>query len=357
MTKTELIFNLERQIELNQSLSQYEEQLLQTLIYNIDLDKKQAVSDITKILGKNLSTKRFEIVVKELNNIFSVVNNKLQLSIEESIPEIYLQCTKYHAQTLSLFDSLPVVNNIADITFKTIFGNEINQIHFTKWIESIYQKPVDDYLKLKIAENIDSAYPKIVKELKKTLQVSDYNLTTLVRTFVQGVNTKAMTDIYKQNPDYLINDTVIWSAVLENGFRNEGRGTCLRCAGLDGNEYKLDEHPPIPLHPRCRCVLLPKTKSWSELGLDNEKINERLRAYSLRENKNIDKGGRRKILDAGQVSDNDYGNWITKQSETIQIQTLGIKRYELLKSGKTSFNDLVDKKTGELIPVKELVYK
>ena len=33
--------------------------------------------------------------------------------------------------------------------------------------------------------------------------------------------------------------------------------TCTICAGLDGNVYLIDEVPPCPYHPRCRCTLLP----------------------------------------------------------------------------------------------------
>lgn len=33
--------------------------------------------------------------------------------------------------------------------------------------------------------------------------------------------------------------------------------TCDRCAALDGEVFPVDDHPPRPLHPNCRCDLLP----------------------------------------------------------------------------------------------------
>ena len=36
-----------------------------------------------------------------------------------------------------------------------------------------------------------------------------------------------------------------------------GRRTCDDCAALDGKKYPLDDHPKRPLHPNCRCDLLP----------------------------------------------------------------------------------------------------
>ena len=36
--------------------------------------------------------------------------------------------------------------------------------------------------------------------------------------------------------------------------------TCLVCGVLDGMQYTFEQHPPrLPLHPGCRCILLPVT--------------------------------------------------------------------------------------------------
>ena len=74
-----------------------------------------------------------------------------------------------------------------------------------------------------------------------------------------------------------------WTAVLEGGYKKTGRGTCLRCAALDGTVYKLDEKKPqMPLHPRCRCIWLPETKTFRELGVDWDEIQETSRPYTIR---------------------------------------------------------------------------
>jgi len=36
-----------------------------------------------------------------------------------------------------------------------------------------------------------------------------------------------------------------------------GEGVCPQCAALDGTVYDIDKAPPCPLHPMCRCTLLP----------------------------------------------------------------------------------------------------
>ena len=36
-----------------------------------------------------------------------------------------------------------------------------------------------------------------------------------------------------------------------------GTRTCPICASLDGNVYEIDDHPAIPVHPMCRCMVVP----------------------------------------------------------------------------------------------------
>ena len=71
------------------------------------------------------------------------------------------------------------------------------------------------------------------------------------RTLCNGIANSAKEAFYQANDD-VITGVEILSTL-------DGR-TCPVCASLDRKRYKMGEsHPSLPLHNRCRCVLLPVT--------------------------------------------------------------------------------------------------
>lgn len=131
-----------------------------------------------------------------------------------------------------------------------------------------------------------------------------------------------------------------------------GTGTCLICASLDGNEYKIGEGPAIPKHPRCRCCKIPVTVSYRELGIDIDELEEVARPWTERPDIPIGEGGRN-ITDWG-THKGEYSKWFESRGEKFQKNVVGPRRYELIKSGKVTFKDLVDPQTGRLKTLKEL---
>ena len=82
-------------------------------------------------------------------------------------------------------------------------------------------------------------------------------------------------------------------------------------------------------------------------------LDEIARPWTARDNKNIDAGGRRKILDFGFETGN-YEQFFNKQTPAQQKNLLGPRRLELLNSGKVKWADFVDRETGRLLLLKEL---
>ncbi len=81
----------------------------------------------------------------------------------------------------------------------------------------------------------------------------------MARTLCAGISNQAKDQFYRDNQDII--PQVEWLDTLD------GR-TCPSCAGLSRKRYKTEEpHPVPPLHPQCRCVLLPVTE-LTDLGED-----------------------------------------------------------------------------------------
>jgi len=201
---------------------------------------------------------------------------------------------------------------------------------------------------------------------KKTERVIRQNAITTVRTHMQSAASNAMDRVYSQNMDII--NTFEWNSTMEPGYTTSGRGTCPRCAALDGEVYEsLEDMPEVPLHPNCRCVRLPVTKSWRELGLKREGVDEIIndyRPYAIRESdaqivegkgKSIGVGGRRILGSVGRGPNRSYSEWFEDRNNFFKMNVVGPSRANwLAQDSRRTLNDLVDRRTGRLLRVEEL---
>lgn len=100
------------------------------------------------------------------------------------------------------------------------------------------------------------------------------------------------------------------------------------CRIRDGKEYKPETHKPIghsipwaagpgASHWNCRSTSVPVTYSWRELGIDMDEIEPSTRAS----------------MDGQIPADQDYGQWLARQSAARQDAILGPKRGRLMREG------------------------
>jgi hypothetical protein len=79
---------------------------------------------------------------------------------------------------------------------------------------------------------------------------------TISRTEILDAYRGASNSIYQANTDVV--DQWMWSAELDDA-------TCISCCVMDGEMFPLDESGPDD-HQNGRCIAIPVTKSWDELG-------------------------------------------------------------------------------------------
>lgn len=100
---------------------------------------------------------------------------------------------------------------------------------------------------------------KIKQELQKQLNVVAHRAETIQRTETLSALNAASNERYKREG----------VALVEFVPTGDDR-TCPTCADRAGEIYKIDEAPSPPIHPRCRCVLVPaddrslEDREWSK---------------------------------------------------------------------------------------------
>jgi SPP1 gp7 family putative phage head morphogenesis protein len=145
---------------------------------------------------------------------------------------------------------------------------------------------------------------KVARRLRQSLNVTNSRAVLIARTeqlraYREGTRT------YYQNNKHVV-EKWIWSASLS-------KRTCAACWALHGREFDTDER--MPTHPACRCSMVPKTKTWKELGFPNVKES-------------------RPQFESGEDA-------FAKQPESIKKAVLGPNAYAAYQNGDVSLNDFI----------------
>ena len=170
------------------------------------------------------------------------------------------------------------------------------------------------------------------------LDITRNNANALVHTAVQTVSNNARQAVYEQNSDVI--QAFSWFTAMDSHV-------CPQCMALSGREWKNDKgNTPMghsvqfqlpPIHFNDRCVLLPVTKTFKQLGLKLPELPPGERASSL-----------------GPISaDTTFDQYLQRVSKTQQDEMLGKGRADLFREGKISLNQLLDGQGRELT-LKEL---
>lgn len=211
------------------------------------------------------------------------------------------------------------------------------------WVGNAFSTGARDSILNAIREGVvmGEGYRKLVKRVMTAadagFSITQREVTTLVRTYVQSANTGAQEAVYKQNEEIIKGYKRV--ETLDNR-------TCRICALADGTVYgKNEKRPELPAHPNCRGIWLPVLKSFRDLGLNIDELEEVARPWTIREQGAIGTGGR-KILNFGTTKENFGGWWESLTAEDKLKTSVGPVRGKLLEEGLVRWEDLSDKRTG-----------
>ena len=170
----------------------------------------------------------------------------------------------------------------------------------------------------------------LIRLLKEFLERYVYRpLDRLVRTEIQRVASMATLFVYRQYPSVI--ETVMWVATLDNT-------TCDYCEAMHGTVYysdpkrspNLDDIPPQPAHPRCRCSLVGGTASARSLGIGEE--------YAKR-------------ITGKPATVYHYPEWLAHQTFVVRERILGSNRHALWRNGRLKVRSVWEAVPSNLLPI------
>lgn len=350
----ELIF-LARNQGLFYELDRFSQDQLQDILAAIEQANEEIFAHIRE---KNAGLQEWDeerqlAVLDELNRLSvgvkAAMADGISAIIAETAPQIYL----VQSAIASLDGRIPSWNNVvlSPGRIEGLLTQPIGGYTLAEWVNSNFDQNALNAVRKDILSGAlrGKGYRDLAKRIQLGLDSTYDEATTIARSFIHSVNVSAQNDLYKRNAHIV--KQVKWTAALEVGI-SLGRGTCIRCAALDGEKYPVGDSPPCPLHPRCRCVLVPVTPTFREMGIDVDEIAEAYRPWTRRVDKQVGRGGR-KILAAG-FHQGDFQDFMKDFTEDDMKKFLGPTRLGFIKSGAFDLKDFVDLDTGRLIKISEM---
>jgi SPP1 gp7 family putative phage head morphogenesis protein len=149
---------------------------------------------------------------------------------------------------------------------------------------------------------------QIVDGIKKQLAVIPTRTATIVRTEMYRAFRESNRAVWRENDETV--DGWQWNAYV-------GAYTCAACLAMHGSLHELTE--PMGSHPNCRCTMVPRTKSWTDLGFPE-----------------LDKefGDRRAQFP-------DPEQWMSNLPDDRQNRMLGIRKAQLYRNGELKLVDMI----------------
>lgn len=364
-----------------------------TLLNRLDADLVRQLSQNLSEAGTN--RRRLEMLLAQLRAINNTIATRIQTELEGELKsfssqEITTQAESIHeAIKLDLAIYAPSPQQLYVAAIAEPFAGGL----LSEWIESFTEKK-QNLIRQEIRTGFASGegIDQIVRRIRGTranqyrdgiLEKSRRDLRTIVRSSVAHMSAEVRERTYEANSHLL--DAEIWDSHMD------GRTTLRWCMPRSNKLYTVGTHKPIGhdlpwlqgagrIHPGCRSVSRPKTKSFRSMGLDLKEPPPGTRPFVAFEPIR-DESGRpiplpkpaskmsvaeytRAMKRAGISQDRinaiksrligqvpaemDYESFLKSRPRGFVASVLGDKKAKLFLDGGVSLRDLVTKQGDEL---------
>ncbi len=320
-----------------------------SILATLDKGRREVMREFqARYANSNLSDwqeARLEALLYEMEDLTAGVRSELTQQYTTMSVTVAAPTITETVGALSVAGLAKGVNNVAlsPTHLRTFFqetplGGRLIQ----EWVDRTFAYNVQGQIRQAINVGVlrGEGYPGLVRRVEDGFGMARQDAVTLTRTFVSAANNEARDMVYQANADVVRG----WKWMTAGDNR-----VCPICLALHGREFKLGEGPGTPIHPRCRCIRLPKTITWRDLGIPIDEMKREADRWVIRGRRDYDgeilvrgvhEGGKDKVLRVGRYATAD--DWFANLSDAEKRSTsLGPGRMKLLDDGQISIKDLV----------------
>lgn len=291
----------------------------------------ELTKQLERLPKESFTVQRLEsllVSVRALNSqAYAELTNKLNADLNEF--------AEYEAgYQYQLFrETLPVQVSLATVNAEQVYAAALSR-PFQGVLLKEALKGVEEDKAIRIRNAVRIGYvnnqtiSQIVTTIKGTralnykdglLEQNRSNVESIVRTAVSHLSAYTRKEFMEANESVIKGEQYL--AVLDTR-------TTPRCQSLSGKLYAVGKGIFPPQHWNCRSVRIAVTKSWQELGIDENEL-------PLSTQSSMD----------GQVPANwNFDDWLKRQSLARQEEVLGVTRAKLYRAGELPVDRYINNK-------------
>lgn len=263
------------------------------------------------------------------------INDKAYEAIKKEIDVELSQLASYEVDyQLELFGAaLPVAVDFAKPNPRQVYAAAMARPFqgklLSEWMNGLQADKaarIRDAVRMGFVEG--STIGQIVQSIRGTkalnyqdgvIEINKRNAEAIIRTAVNHTANYARESLYAENADLI--KGVKWISTLD-------ARTSEICQARDGKIYPVNSGARPPAHINCRSATTPVLKSWRELGIDIDEIDQSTRS-------SID----------GQVPESiTYQEWLKNKPASFQDDILGKTKGKLFRDGGLTLDRFVNNK-------------
>lgn len=313
----------------------------------VDLLMRELAQEIEQMLSSNkplttYSQRRLESALREIKSEVAGKTAEAGSTLAQDLADLagieaeWTVAAVNSAATITLVTALPSSATLKSIAENTLVQGATIGDWFGK-LDADLQFAIDRAVKVGVS--LGKTNQQIAKEIigigdkgGEPLAKSRRDAVAITRTSVQTIANEASLAVYRANADVIAG--VVWLSTLD------GRTTDI-CMARSGKQYTLEGEPvghsiPFnggpPAHWQCRSSLSVKTKTFRELGIDQDELPVGTRASQF-----------------GTVpADLTFDDFLKRQPDGFADEMLGKGRAELWRKGTITLSQLLDQRGNPL---------